>query len=737
MPSLSTLKNDFLASSIVFLVAVPLCLGIALASGAPVFAGILSGIIGGMVVGLISESRFSVSGPAAGMVAVVLAAITQLGSYENFLVALTLAGLLQLLGGIFRIGFIANYVPTVVIKGLLASIGILIIIKQIPLAFGYAPDPLSLQRALHLDNGKLEMEDLLFVLTHLQGGCTFITLFSLFLLCSWDKIPFKSVQFIPAPFVVVLSSVALNWLWGYGVPSLHLKEPYLVNLPLSDHLSDIVTQFVHPNFLIWQNPKIYYYGIMIALVASLETLLNLEGIEKLDKRQRYCSRNRELVAQGVGNVLAGLLGGLPITSVIVRSSVNINAGAESKLSSIFHGIFLIFSLWILDDWLNHIPVSALASILLYTGYKLAKPALFKEVYAQGYRYFLPFIFTIGSIIATNLLLGIMMGLVISLLFILGNHSHTCFTIFHEKRPSGEVQRLRLPQQATFLSRAAIIESLNQIPPHSKVIIDARFTDYIDEDILEILKESQKSLEEKNILVNLEGFKEKYKIDQQDSFIDVTTYDVQSSLTPEKVLSIFQEGNKRFIQNVPIYKNYKKELTATSQTQHPLAVVLSCIDSRVPIELIFDLSLGDVFVSRIAGNVVDVNVLASIEYACHVAGAKLIIVLGHKNCGAIKVACSHIQHPEKDKPLPEDEHIYSLLEKIKPAVEKELKKKGKRTKEKFLQDVTISHVLLTQQEIYNQSQIIRNLIDRNKVKLVGAFYDLETGEVKFDLDKWKD
>jgi carbonic anhydrase len=342
--------------------------------------------------------------------------------------------------------------------------------------------------------------------------------------------------------------------------------------------------------------------------------------------------------------------------------------------------------------------------------------------------------TIASIIATNLLLGVVIGLVISLLFILGSHSHSCFTIFHEKRPSGEVQRLRLPQQATFLSRAAIIESLNQIPPHSKVILDARFTDYIDEDILGVLKDAQKTLEDKGILVNLEGFKEKYNIETQDNFIDVTTYDVQNSLTPDQILSLFKEGNKRFVQNMPVYKNYKKELTATSQSQHPLAVVLSCIDSRVPIELIFDLSLGDVFVSRIAGNVADVNVLASIEYACHVAGAKLIIVLGHKSCGAVQVACSHLQHPEKDQPLPEEEHIYQLLEKIKPALEKELQKKEKRTEERFLTDVIISHVLLTKEEIYERSPVLRHLIDSKKVKLVGAFYDLETGEVNFELEK---
>lgn len=729
---LNTIKNDFLASIVVFLVAVPLCLGIALACDLPVFTGILSGVIGGIVVGALSESRFSVSGPAAGMVAVVLSTTHHLGGYENFLLALMLAGLIQIVGGMLRVGFIANYIPTVVIKGLLGAIGILIVIKQLPLAFGYAPDPASLHEALHLDNGKLELQDLTFIFQHLHPGCVFITFFSLLILCFWDKIPSKALKMVPPTFVVVLFAVLINFLWEKFLPSLHLKAPYLVNLPLSDSLLDVASQFKYPNFSLLKNPSVYFYAFMIAIVASLETLLNIEGIEKLDKRQRYCSRNKELFAQGVGNTISGLLGGLPITSVIVRSSVNINAGADSKLSTIFHGTFLIFSLWILDDWLNFLPVSALAAILLYTGYKLAKPSLFQEVYKQGHRYFLPFILTIISIITTNLLLGIGIGLVISLLFILAHHSNNCFTIFHEKRPSGEVQRLRLPQHATFLSRAAIINSLHHLPQNSKIILDARFTDYIDEDILGIIKEFKGSLKEKNILVNLEGFKEHYDIDKQDSFIDVTTYDVQTSLTPDKILAMLKEGNQRFVHNVPIYKNYRKELTATSQTQHPLAVVLSCIDSRVPIELIFDLSLGDIFVTRIAGNVLNEDVIASMEYACHVAGAKLILVLGHKNCGAIKEACHHFQNPGQEE-TPSNKHIYQLLEKIKPALDREAAHSSPGEKQdKFIEAVTRRHVSLVQAELQEKSVILRDLLDKKKIKLVGGFYNIETGEVDLNI-----
>jgi carbonic anhydrase len=730
MISLNNIKNDLLASLVVFLVAIPLCLGIALASGTSVFAGVLSGVIGGIVVGILSESRFSVSGPAAGMAAVVVSSLAQLGSYENFLLALTVAGLLQIAGGLLRAGFIANYIPTVVIKGLLGAIGILIILKQIPLAAGYIPDSLSVQKALQVANGRLDLKDFTYVLEHIKISCVFITCFSLLILGLWDKIPFQPLKLFPATFVVVLSSVSINFLWKKFVPSFYLQGDYLVTIPLSDNFLDIIHHLNYPNFLSWKNPHVYMCGFMIAIVASLETLLNLEGVEKLDKRHGYCSRNRELFAQGVGNTLAGLLGALPITSVIVRSSVNINAGGATKMSTIFHGFLLLMSLSVLDDWLNHIPISALAAILIHTGYKLAKPSLFIEVYHQGARYFLPFIITISAIIVTNLLLGIGIGLGVSLLFILYHHSHNCFTIFHEKRPSGDLQRLRLPQHATFLSRSGIIEGLNQIPNGSKVIIDARFTDYIDEDILGIIQDFKKTLQERNILINLEGFKTAYNIDKQDSFVDVTTYDVQASLGPDKILSMLKEGNQRFVQDIPIHKNYKRELAATSQSQHPLAVVLSCIDSRVPIELIFDLSLGDVFVTRIAGNVSDLDVIASIEFACHVAGAKLILVLGHKNCGAVKAACTHFQGLEKGKPPKVNHHINELLEKIKPALDQEIKKNKKRTKKKFVEDVTRSHVNLTQKEIYKGSEVLRGLIDSGKIKLIGAYYDLETGKVDF-------
>jgi len=718
-------RKDFLASIVVFLVAIPLCLGIALASGAPLVSGIITGAIGGIVVGVLSASRVSVSGPAAGMVAVVLAAIHQLGGFDTFLLALIFAGILQLLAGALRAGFIANYVPATVVKGLLAAIGILIMIKQLPLALGYFPETKGVELSLQEAQQTLSLVPFLQMYKNLHAGAILISVISLFILFSWEKIPYSWIKKIPAAFVVVLLAVILNEGFELFIPAFALEPSHLVNIPVTEHYKALLAQFHQPDFSAWQNPSVYWYAVMIALVASLETLLNLEAIEKIDKRHRYCSRDRELFAQGIGNVCSGFLGGLPVTSVIVRSSVNINAGGQSKLSTILHGIFLLSSLLLIAEWLNAIPLAALAAILIHTGYKLANISLFKEVYDEGPYYFFPFILTIIAIVMTNLLMGILIGLAVSIFFILKHHSKNCFTVVDEKYPSGDILRVVLPQHATFLNRAAMIEELNLLPKNSRVVIDGKFSDYIDEDILEILKDFKESLKlEKNILINLEGFKEHYQVDQKPSFINATTYDVQASLTPQMILNILKEGNQRFVTNTPIHKNYQQQMTATAQSQHPIGVVLSCIDSRVPVEVVFDLSLGDLFVVRVAGNVANLDVVASIEFACHYAGAKLILVLGHKSCGAVKAACENVHGG----------HLTQLLEKIKPAIDLELEKQYQSPdpqSDQFVTSVARTNVQLTKKWLYSHSEILSKLIDEKKVLLVGGFYDIHTGRVELD------
>ena len=616
------LKFDLTAGFVVFLVAIPLCLGIALASGAPLFSGIISGIIGGIVVGSISQSPVSVSGPAAGLVAIVLSAITDLGSFNAFLLALVFAGLIQILIGSLRAGFIADYIPTNVVRGLLCAIGILIIVKQLPLAFTHTIHNDSLMLVLQEASETLNWQVLVHIFQHVNQGATLITTLSLIALIYFDKTKIKYLQTIPGPVIVVVLGICINQLYNLFWPELTQFSAQLVSIPVCQNIKEFFSQFKTPDFHEWKNVNIYLTGIIVAIVASLETLLNLEGATKLDKRRRYCSRNRELIAQGFGNTLAGLLGGLPITSVVVRSSVNINSGAKTKFSTIIHGILILLVVMIIPGWLNLIPLASLAAILIYAGYKLTHPAIYKDIYKLGLDQFIPFIITVITIVFSNLLLGILVGLFASFFFILKNNSQIRLDIVNEQHPSGEAKRIILPQQISFLRKAALIAELESINPGTQLIIYARNTTYIDQDILELIDDfKNRQSPDKNIALNLVGFKQKYDIHDHIDFINVTTYDVQSALEPKNILAILKEGNQRFIKDTPIHRSYPDEVRATARDQFPIAVVLSCIDSRVPIESIFDVGVGDVFVIRIAGNVINEDILASIEFACHFAKVK--------------------------------------------------------------------------------------------------------------------
>jgi carbonic anhydrase len=722
--TVQTIKRDLLSSVVVTLVAIPLCLGIALACGVPLFSGILSGIIGGIVVGILSESQLSVSGPAAGMIAVVIGSIAKLGSFELFLFALMVAGVIQIICGACRVGFIANFVPANVIQGLLAAIGILIILKQLPLAFGYYSQTAALDHTLKNAEETLNIQWVVSAFHHINLTALLVALVSIAMLIVWEKKLPKFSKVFPAAILVVLVAIGINTLFKLFAPNYALQTVHLVNLPVNDSWTSFLAQFKHPAFSQFKNVDVYIYGLMIAIVASLESLLNIEAVERLDEKHRYTSRNRELVAQGVGNFFSGLLGGLPITSVIVRSSVNINAGAKTKLSSIFHGIILILSITVMAKYLNMIPLAVLAAILIFTGFKLASVSLFKSAYKEGVRYFIPFVVTVIAIVFANLLLGILIGLFVSLMFILHNNSKNGFTSVYETHTYGKVLRIILPQEVTFLNKASMIEALNEIPENTKVIIDAKVTDYIDNDILGVIKEFQeRQAVDKHILLNLIGFKDHYEIKNQTRFINATTYDIQQSLTPDSVLKLLMEGNKRFIHGTPIHKDYQQQIIATSKSQHPIAVIVSCIDSRVPVELVFDLNLGDVFVARVAGNVANIDIVGSVEFACKVACAKLIVVLGHKGCGAIKAACDHFQLG----------NITQLVEKIQPAIDMEEKQNPlmPRSSDEFVNNVVRNNVEVTKHFLYEKSDVLRELIAEGDIKMVGAVYDIHSGVVQFD------
>jgi carbonic anhydrase len=481
---LSKIKSDLPASIVVFLVALPLCLGVALASGAPLLSGLIAGIVGGLVVGFISDSHVSVSGPAAGLAAVVLASITKLGSFETFLLAVVIAGVIQLIAGIAKGGIIADYVPSNVIKGLLASIGIILILKQIPHAVGFDKDNEN-DFSFFQSDGENTFSELFKMFDYFSWGAVIISAISIFVLIVWDKTPLKKIKFFPASLFVVILGAVINLIYQKHFPDLAISAEHLVKIPKFEGFNSLITL---PNFTAITNPKVWTVALTVAIVASLETLLNLEAVENMDVHKRQASPNRELIAQGVGNIASGLIGGIPITSVIVRSSVNINSGAETKLSAILHGLFLLLSVLLFGNILNLIPLASLACILILTGYKLAKISLFKEMYHKGSNQFIPFVVTIVAIIFTDLLIGVLIGLAVSIFYILRSNFKNPFALQKNPAdPEGTI-RLELPNQVSFLNKASIKDALWAIPEKSKVVIDASYSDYIDSDVLDIIKD---------------------------------------------------------------------------------------------------------------------------------------------------------------------------------------------------------------------------------------------------------
>jgi carbonic anhydrase len=716
---MSKIKSDLPASLVVFLVALPLCLGIALASGAPLLSGILSGIIGGIVVGIISESHTSVSGPAAGLAAVVLSAISQLGSFETFLLSVVLAGLIQLTIGIIKGGIIANYIPSDVIKGLLAAIGIILILKQIPHAVGFDRDSQG-DFSFNQTDGKNTITELLSIFNYFTWGAIIISISSILIMIYWDKTPLKKIKFFPSSLFVVIFGVVLNTIFHKTVPSIAISIENYVHIP---KFSDLNSFIIFPNLNNIGTFQVWGVALTIAIVASIETLLNLEAVENIDPHKRQASPNRELIAQGVGNIFSGLIGGLPITSVIVRGSVNINAGAKSKLSTILHGLFLLISILVLSPVLNLIPLASLASILILTGYKLAKFSLFKEMYKKGLNQFIPFITTLLAIVFTDLLIGVLIGLGVSVFYILKSNFKNPFVIQKQTLHSNEIIRIELPNQVSFLNKASIKETLWSIPKSAKVVIDASHSDFIDDDVLEIITNFKNIIsKDKKIKLNIIGLKKHYELEDYIQFVDVLDKVAQEEMTPGEVLDILKKGNERFVKGSPSEKYLNHQINATSFGQNPFAIVLSCIDSRTTTEHIFDLGLGDIFSVRVAGNVLNKDILGSMEFATKLSGVKLIVVLGHSKCGAIIGACNHLQLG----------NLTGLLNKVKPAIlyEKTILENRNGSNLEFVNIVSQLNVRLNIERIRKESSIIYELEQLKKVKIIGGFYHIESGKVTF-------
>ena len=496
---LANLKNDLPASIVVFLVAVPLCLGIALASGAPLFSGIIAGIIGGIVVGALSGSQLGVSGPAAGLAVIVLTAIQDLGSFEIFLVAVVIGGIFQLLLGYAKAGIIGYYFPSSVIKGMLSGIGIIIILKQIPHAFGYDKDPEG-DFAFNQVDGHNTFSELFYMMDYVSLGAVIITLVSMVILILWEQSFMKKqriFQIVQGPLIVVIVGIILNMVFQ-NMEGFALKGDQIVSIPVAGSIAGFFDQFTFPDFGAAMNPAVWITGVTIAVVASLETLLCLEATDKLDPYKRVTPANQELKAQGIGNIVSGLIGGLPITQVIVRSSTNIQSGGKTKTSAIFHGIIMLGCAMAIPHVLNLIPLASLAAILFLVGYKLAKPALFKQMYGLGKEHFVPFMVTILGIVFTDLLMGIGMGMVVAIFFVLRANYKKPYYFEVEKHKEGEPIVLELSENVTFLNKAAILQTLNHLPENSKVIIDGSRSVEIDQDVLEIIEDFKANAIYKNI-----------------------------------------------------------------------------------------------------------------------------------------------------------------------------------------------------------------------------------------------
>ncbi len=489
MKLFSQLKHDLPSSVIVFFVALPLCLGIALASGAPLFSGLIAGIVGGIVVGSLSGSALGVSGPAAGLAVIVLSSIQELGTYEAFLLAVVFAGVFQLILGVLKAGFIGYYFPSSVIKGMLSGIGVIIILKQLPHAFGYDANYEGDMDFIQAD-GENTFSELLNIFDNISTPAMTVAIISLAILLLWDNVlskKFKVFKLIPGPLVAVAFGITFELITNVYFPNWSISSEHLVSVPVAKDFSGFIGQFSLPDFSQIGNYNIYVIALTMAIVASLETLLSVEATDKLDPKKRVTPTNRELIAQGAGNVVSGMIGGLPITQVIVRSSANIQSGGKTKLSGILHGFLILISVVLVPNILNQIPLAVLASILLVVGFKLAKPSLFRAMYNLGPKQFLPFIVTMVGIVFTDLLTGIALGVGVAIFFIVrNNYSNSHFMHIKETDVECHKVEMTLSEEVTFLNKGAILQELNNLPNCTEITIDIRKSVRVDYDVYEII-----------------------------------------------------------------------------------------------------------------------------------------------------------------------------------------------------------------------------------------------------------
>jgi carbonic anhydrase len=792
--SLSKIGKDFLAGLIVFLVALPLCLGIAIGSGADPMAGLIAGVVGALITGAISGSHTSVSGPAAGLTAIVAGQIAELGSFETFLLAVMLAGVLQIGLGFMKAGVLSAFFPSSVIKGLLAAIGVILILGQLPLLLGLQKDlrgktdPNSVVAVTaksssdgafdmvadarqHQEDGHLEpplpkqhsdepgapghgsagqgheigqqifkfIRDLKTAFQYdngIQWASLSIGMISLIFLIVWDQIKLLKKSLVPAPLIVVI----LGSILGVGFQSLgwgsgwDLSENHFVFVPTAQSWDDIRGFARLPDFGQWMNSGVYIAALTLAIVASLETLLNLEAVDKLDRKQRVSPPNRELIAQGFGNLSCGLIGGLPVTSVVIRGSVNVNAGSETKISAIIHGL-LLFGCVVAIPWLlNMIPLSCLAAILLMTGYKLASPTLFQAMAKEGRYQLLPFVLTLSSIVLTDLLIGVIIGLVLSLIFILNSNLRRPIRMIHEKHIDGELLHVELANQVSFLNKASLLAAMREARKGTRLLLDARRTDYIDPDVLGMIREFQdKTAPARGVRLELIGFQDHYRFQSKEDSVDYSIIEARESLTPIQVQEILQEGNKRFIEGHPIDHDLRPNNLGAS-THRPIAAFYTGIDSKTPVEMLFDLGIGDAFGLRMPEAVFSRQSLGGLEYAATVGGVKLIVVLSRYDSQLVEIVVRRVSESGEPVTLSGCENLESVFSEIAASIDRTAALQFSLLSDQEQRDLVNRfselHIRRTIRLILEHSRVIRQLVESGNLKIVPVMLDTNNGRAHF-------
>lgn len=731
--------RDFFAALTVACVSIPMFIGIARLSGMPISTGLLSGIIGGLIVGVLSGSHTSITGPSAGLTFVISGLVLSVGSVEGLILAVFIAGLIQLGFAYLRLGGFAGYIPSSVLQGLLAAIGLILILKQIPHLLGHDSDPEGDMSFLQPDRYNTISEFATLFQGEIHLGALVVGFISLIALIALRWYRKKAGMYLPDMLLVIvggtLLSLLINRLGGNWV----IDSKHLIQMPTWGDEGFALLQM--PNWSELKNLQVYSAAVLIALASSLETLLNTSATDRIDPRLRYTPPSRELFALGTGNVFAGLLGGLPMSSAIERSAVGIEAGGRCKATVILHGLLILLAVFFLGKFFSWIPLSVLAAILLVTGYNLIKPEMLVLVWKDGRQQWLPFLITLFTILFTNLLIGVVVGLCVAIGLILNSNLRSPLRRISEKHVAGEILHIELANQVSFLNRPALEQTLRHAPDGCDILLDATNTDYIDPDILATIRQHKRRSDRgQGPRISLRGFKDRYELDDEIQFVDFTSREMQSNLTPAQALQILRDGNERFCSNQRLSRDLGRQMQATSTGQHPFAAVLGCIDSRAPAETILDLGLGDVFSARIAGNIISPMLLGSLEFATAVVGAKLILVLGHTKCGAVYSA---VKLADTGKTVVEAtgcENLQSVLEEIHPSFDlqdyRKVKDSDEITLTTYMEGVAIRNVLHTVDQIIAKSGTIRKLVDEGKLAIVGGIYDVSSGRVDFMIDQAK-